>query len=316
MPRKVIREVIVNAVMHRDYQVNQPILVVRYSNRLEIRNAGYSLKPSSMLGEMGSKLRNPIIASVLYDLSFAETKGSGIRTMQRLLQNAGLSAPVFVSSSQENQFIAIYLLHQLLDAEQLQWLRQFSSLGLSDDEAKALILARETGAVDNAGLRAVTGLDTLAASQVLRKLHHQRQLLVQGGSGAATYYQLRPMPDLPLFSDTNSGDLSANSGDLGANSGELPTTLVQAIEALTSKARKEKLWMVIVWLCAIQAHGSEQLGARLGRQVTPLKRHLYVLRDQLGLLQYTYPEVINHPQQAYIATDTGRAWLVEQGVAL
>ena len=316
IPYKVVREAIVNAVMHRDYQVNQPALVVRYSNRLEIRNAGYSLKPTSMLGEMGSKLRNPIIASVLYDLSYAETKGSGIRTMQRLLHEAGLSAPVFVSSSQENEFTAIYLLHQLLDAEQLQWLQQFSGLGLSDDEAKALILARETGAVDNAGLRAVTGLDTLAASQVLRKLHHHRQLLVQGGSGSTTYYQLHPMPGSTLIGSTNSGDLSANSGDLSANGGELPMALVQAMQALTPKVRKERLWIVIVWLCAIQAHGSEQLAARLGRQTTPLKRHLYVLRDQLGLLQYTYPEVVNHPQQAYIATDAGRAWLIEHDITL
>lgn len=55
LPYKVIREAVVNAVMHRDYQVNQPIMVVRYSNRIEIRNAGYSLKPEAMLGGNGFK---------------------------------------------------------------------------------------------------------------------------------------------------------------------------------------------------------------------------------------------------------------------
>ncbi|MDO6806401.1 hypothetical protein Q4595_28345, partial [Wenyingzhuangia sp. 1_MG-2023] len=60
LPQKVVREAVVNALMHRDYQVQQPILVVRYSNRIDIRNAGYSLKPEAMLGEMGSKLRNPV----------------------------------------------------------------------------------------------------------------------------------------------------------------------------------------------------------------------------------------------------------------
>ncbi|WP_081195023.1 hypothetical protein [Halomonas sp. BC1] len=38
-----------------------------------------------MLGEMGSKLRNPVLAPVLYDLNFAETKGSDIRAMCSLL---------------------------------------------------------------------------------------------------------------------------------------------------------------------------------------------------------------------------------------
>ncbi|WP_332868056.1 hypothetical protein [Halomonas sp. 141] len=34
---------------------------------------------------MGSKLRNPVLAAGLYDLNFAETKGSGTRNMRSLL---------------------------------------------------------------------------------------------------------------------------------------------------------------------------------------------------------------------------------------
>ncbi|WP_423709299.1 ATP-binding protein [Undibacterium sp. WLX3042] len=325
LPQKVIREAIVNAVMHRDYQVNQPILVVRYSNRLEIRNAGYSLKPNALLGEMGSIQRNPCIASVLYDLDFAETKGSGIRTMRRLLENAGLTAPVFASSSQSNLFTATYLLHQLMDTEQLQWLQQFSYFGLNDDEAKALILARETGAVDNASLRAITGLDTLSASQVLRKLHHQRELLVQGGASSATYYQLRNLPELPLFDGVDTSDLTPNTSDLDSNTSDLrgdasdlPPELLAAMATLGTKPRREKLWPVIIWLCAIRSHTAEELAARLGnRQVTALKsQHLSLLREQEKLLQYSYPEVVNHPQQAYATTAAGRAWLAEQGITV
>lgn len=328
LPQKVVREAVVNALMHRDYRVNQPTLVVRYSNRLEIRNAGYSLKPEPMLGEMGSQLRNPLVAAVLYDLAYAETKGTGIRTMRRLLVEAGLTAPVFTSHHLENQFTAIYLLHQLLGEEQLLWLQQFSHLHLSDDEAKALILAAETGAVDNAALRAVSGLDTLSASQTLGRLHHQRHLLVKGGAGPSTYYQLAALPELPLFqasaSDpeqdtgeltTNAGDLAADAGDLATNTGDLPESLCRALDALTPKARQERLWPLIVWLCAIRPHSAEQLGRLLDRQVTHLKiKHLKPLRIEAGYLQYTHPEVINHPEQAYQATDAGRAWLARQGI--
>ena len=338
LPQKVIREAVVNALMHRDYQVNQPTLVVRYSNRLEIRNAGYSLKPTAMLGEMGSLLRNPVIASVLYDLDFAETKGTGIRTMRRLLQELGLTAPVFSSHQLENQFTAIYLLHQLLGEEQLRWLHQFSHLHLTDDEAKALILAAETGAVDNAALRAISGLDTLAASQTLRRLHHDRGLLVKGGGGPSTYYQLAELPVLPLFeapqtsspcelnatstlnaSDlgANASDLGANASDLGADTSELPPPLLAAIASLPPKPRKEKLWPLILWLCAIRPQSAEQLATQLNRQVVSLKtRHVNPLRERQGLLEYVHPEVINHPQQAYRTTEAGRAWLAEQGVVL
>lgn len=335
LPYKVIREAVVNAVMHRDYQVNQPIMVVRYSNRIEIRNAGYSLKPEAMLGEMGSKLRNPILAAVLYDLNLAETKGSGIRTMRRLLDNAGLTAPVFASNVLANEFQATYLLHQLLGEEQLQWLKQFAHLQLSDNEARALILAKETGAVDNAGLRAITALDTLSASQVLKRLHHHYRLLEQGGAGSATYYRLNDKNmnenELPLFAanDSDTGDLAANTGDLAVNAGdlasnadnfalntdELPIGLQQRLDELTPKARKEKIRPVIVWLCALRAYKTEQLATLLNRQVTALRSaHLNPLREQEKLIVYTHPEVINHPEQAYQVTPKGLSWLKEQGI--
>ncbi|MGY0150900.1 ATP-binding protein [Edwardsiella tarda] len=337
LPHKVVREAVVNAVMHRDYQVNQPILVVRYSNRIEIRNAGYSLKPEISLGEMGSKLRNPVIASVLYDVSFAETKGSGIRTMRRLLEQSGLTAPVFISKIIENEFVATYLLHQLLGEEQLRWLAQFSSLRLTDNEAKALLIAKETGAVDNAGLRAISGLDTLSASQLLGKLHRQYHLLEQGGAGPATYYQLalRVQTDdqLMLFSEANTSDLGLNTSDLGPNTSDLgpntsdfplamgefdlPDELHQMIDALTPKARKESLWPVIVWLCSLRPYKAEQLAVQLSRKVGPLKNtHLNVLRENEGLIDYLYPEVVNHPNQAYQATEKGRHWLAQKGINL
>ena len=340
LPHKVVREAVVNAVMHRDYQVNQPILVVRYSNRIEIRNAGYSLKPEISLGEMGSKLRNPVIASVLYDVSFAETKGSGIRTMRRLLEQSGLTAPVFISKIIENEFVATYLLHQLLGEEQLHWLTQFSHLHLTDNEAKALLLAKETGAVDNAGLRAISGLDTLSASQILGKLHHQYHLLEQGGAGPATYYQLAQRlkndDQLMLFPvnedvfteantsdfDPNTSDLGPNTSDLGPNTSDLgpntseldlPDELKQMIDRLTPKARKESLWPVIVWLCSLQPYKAEQLAAQLSRKVGPLKNaHLNVLRENEGLIEYLYPEVINHPNQAYKTTEKGLEWLMRR----
>jgi ATP-dependent DNA helicase RecG len=118
----------------------------------------------------------------------------------------------------------------------------------------------ETGAIDNAGLRAVTGLDTLTASPVLGRLHHQHCLLIKGGAGPATYYQLADWSgdtgELPLFGsqeEVNTGDLNANTSDLDANTSELnlPERLRECIGQLSAKARKDKLWPVLVWLCGL-----------------------------------------------------------------
>ncbi len=57
LPRKVIREALANAVMHRSYQDHSPMQIVRYSNRIEILNPGFSLKNMSSLGSPRSRLR-------------------------------------------------------------------------------------------------------------------------------------------------------------------------------------------------------------------------------------------------------------------
>ncbi len=321
LPQKVIREAVVNAVMHRDYQVNQPILIVRYSNRLEIRNPGYSLKPELELGEMGSVLRNPHLAAVLYDIDLAETKGSGIRTMRKLLEAAGLIAPVFSSNRDSNQFTGSYLLHQLMGEEQLNWLKNFKIMQLSHDELRALVLTREIGAVDNAALRAVTGLDTLSASQLLGKLWKTHDLLEKGGKGSATYYRLSQKAlssntgDLaPNTGDLvpNTGDLVPNTGDLTLNTGDLtalPDALQRQIDSLTTKARKQTLWPIILEICSVAPHSADRLGTILGRQAKNLKsNHLNRMRDE-GFLSYQYPEVTNHPDQAYKITPKGLEWL-------
>lgn len=58
IPNDTLREAIVNALMHRSFRVNRPIQIIRYSNRLEISNPGFSLKSPEHLGKPGSELRN------------------------------------------------------------------------------------------------------------------------------------------------------------------------------------------------------------------------------------------------------------------
>ena len=42
IPLRVIREALVNALMHRSYRSHSPVQIIRYANRLEIRNPGFS----------------------------------------------------------------------------------------------------------------------------------------------------------------------------------------------------------------------------------------------------------------------------------
>ena len=67
---------------------------------------------------------------------------------------------------------------------------------MSAEEAKALIYARETGAVDNTACRDFSGLDTLQASNVLRRLR-DRGLLEKQGAGNRTHCTLSHPEERP-----------------------------------------------------------------------------------------------------------------------
>lgn len=196
LPRKVIREALANAAMHRSYTVHQPTQIIRYGNRIEVRNAGYSLKDPDQLGMPGSRLRNPVIAAVLHDLHLAEAKGTGIRAMRRLSDEAGLPLPELQSSRKENTFCITLFLHHLLTEEDHCWLKGITAGEYSQQEAQMLTYARATGAVDNAACRDVCGADTLTASRVLRRLR-DRGLLAKQGAGSRTWYVLAGPAAMP-----------------------------------------------------------------------------------------------------------------------
>lgn len=187
LPNKVLREAIVNAFIHRTYRENQPIQIIRYGNRIEITNPGFSLKPEESLGEPGSKNRNPFIAAIFHETNLAETKGSGIRTMRSLMNKASLLPPTFESNHSKNQFTTRLLLHHLLNEDDIEWLRSFQDQTITDGQKRGLILLREIGAIDNSTYRQLNGIDVMKASQELRNLR-EKDIILQKGKGRATYY--------------------------------------------------------------------------------------------------------------------------------
>lgn len=187
LPIRVLREALVNAVMHRSYRIHGAIQILRYANRIEIRNPGHSLKAEEQLGEPGSEARNPHIAAVLHDVHLAETKGSGIRVMRELMQGSNLLPPTFESSRRPDQFVATFLFHHFLEEADLEWLGALTPEKLSDDEARALVFVRELGAINNAVYREINRTDTLQSSAHLRRLR-DLGILEMRGSGNRTYY--------------------------------------------------------------------------------------------------------------------------------
>ena len=191
IPSKVIREAIVNAVMHRNYRTSNPIQIIRYANRLELHNPGYSLKPIDDIDKPGSLTRNTKIAAVLHDLNIAETKGTGGKTMLETMLEANLTLPRFDSQREKDYFCLTLWTHHLLGEEETQWLKQFREFNLSNDEVRALAALHQIGQIDNFTYRVANNVDTLTASKKLTRLR-DLGLLESNGKARATYYTLKP----------------------------------------------------------------------------------------------------------------------------
>ena len=338
LPQAVVREAIVNMLMHRDYAVNRPSQINRFSDRIEFSNAGYSLKPIEKIleGQKGSELRNPIIAQVLYDLTFAETKGSGITIMNRGLKNAGLSPVIFKSNRAYNDCETVLRLQQLIAEEEMLWLKHFDSL--TDKEAEVLILAKKMGQITNKDIRENIGLDTLQASSILRKFC-KNDYLVQHGKSNSSYYTLSSFyfenleedvstNNSPRYSDNdqstsiNESSTSINEPSTGINDviiikevADLSDDMLMSLQSIVVSAQvrgrftPEQSKSIVLQICQKQFMSSSILKHFLNREIDTIRRKYLSPLLKEGLLELAYPKTLQHPSQAYRTTHKGLAYL-------
>ena len=314
LPMKALREAIVNALMHRSYREHRPTQIIRYDNRIEISNPGFSLKSEEKLGFPGSETRNPFIAAVFHDTNLAETKGSGIRAMRKLMEKAHLVPPTFESSRDNNEFTSRLLLHHFLDANDVEWLVQFEKYDLSDSQKQALIFVREVGAIDNTTYRQMADSDTLKASNDLRLLKAYN-LLNSKGKGKATYYVAgnglsappqelsTPVPELsaPVTEiNTPPQGLIAPLQDLSTP----PQEILERIKALNKREHdKSKVESIILDLCNLKAMKASEIAGYFQKEESYFKRKYLSNMITNKNLKYLYPEMINHPEQAYLTNN-------------
>lgn len=197
---------------------------------------------------------------------------------------------------------------------------------LSDEQARALVVARRTGSVSNAMLRDVSGLDTLAASNQLRHLR-DLELLDLRGKGSATHYVLGPAArtnapgaapnaerthvrdeDRQSHDLRREGqelglqghDLGAEGQELGTQGQELPPEIAEQLVTLPRRLPTARLRSLIRRLCLLGAQEAAQLGRWLRRDPAVLVRDHLGPMVRGGELRLLHPDRPNDPRQAYM----------------
>ncbi len=107
-PEWALRELLMNAVMHRNYDSNTPIHFYAFSDHIEIQN------PGGLYGEATpenfpthNSYRNPVIAEAMKSLGFVNRFGYGVRRAQELLSQNG-NPPAAFEFGSDSVLVKIY----------------------------------------------------------------------------------------------------------------------------------------------------------------------------------------------------------------
>ncbi|MEN0005243.1 MAG: ATP-binding protein [Bacteroidota bacterium] len=107
-PIWALRELLMNAVMHRDYESNAPIYFYEFTDRIEIINPGGlygDVRPENFPD--ASDYRNPIIASSMKIMGYVNRFNFGVKNAERKLAENGNPSAKFNLTLQTKFFVAV-----------------------------------------------------------------------------------------------------------------------------------------------------------------------------------------------------------------
>lgn len=103
IPPDAMREILVNALIHRDYSIaGGAVFLAIYDDRVEVASTGTfptGIRPEMLSREHPSVLRNPIIAEVFFRAGLIEKWGRGTNRVIAMCRAAGVRPPEFAESA-------------------------------------------------------------------------------------------------------------------------------------------------------------------------------------------------------------------------
>ncbi len=163
IPEIAIRELVANAIVHRDYSQNSSFITINiFSDRIEITNPGGLLPDISVdrLIDHPSKTRNEVLADLMRKLRFVEEEGTGYDKVVTAIEFKGL--PPVKWRQERDYFCAIlYMPKQYNDmdrAERIEAVFQHACLNFVENKKTTNHSIRKRFKFDNEESTKVTRL--------------------------------------------------------------------------------------------------------------------------------------------------------------
>lgn len=179
-PQDAIREVVANAVIHRDYQMNETYTNVSiFDNRIEVTNPG-SLPPGITIKNIKTSQfsRNGTMAQILRDLKYMEEFGRGIDLIYSGMRGMDLLEPIFRNTANSFQVVLLGPSFKGMNRRQMQL---WKDLQQEDTEVERVTAAQYAKHFDISRGAANLDLATLVKSGLIKKTSEGTQVFYELG---------------------------------------------------------------------------------------------------------------------------------------
>jgi len=186
-PFEAVRELLVNAVAHRDYNLQGDCIHLNiFSDRLEVTSPGELPGPVTLKNLLDARFsRNAVIVQVLADLGFVERLGYGLERVVNLMGENGLQLPRFEEHA--GTFRVTLFREPAFEALQFDP-DQFADLDINPRQQRALTYLAKHQRITNSEYQT---LCPVVHPETLRRDMAdlvKRQVLLKIGDKRATYY--------------------------------------------------------------------------------------------------------------------------------
>ena len=184
-PIAALREMLLNALVHKNYLGSSVVQMRMFDNYFNIWNEG-ELPPGISLDSLKrqhpSRPRNLLIADVCFKGGYIDAWGSGTLKIISTCKEAGLPDPEII---EQDGGLLVTLFKNKYNKDQLQ------KSGLNERQIKAVLYVVEYGSITNSKYQEINAVAKTLATEELKDLIGKKFMKQAGSKGRGSKYELK-----------------------------------------------------------------------------------------------------------------------------
>ena len=181
-PVAAVREMILNALVHRNY-IGAPTQIRLYEDNFSVWNDGglpEGISEEDLKKVHRSKPRNPLLADVCFKAGYIDSWGRGTIKIIEACEEAELPEPVL--KEEQGGFLSKIFKDRFTE-------EQLKEMGLSERQVEAILYTKKNGKITNSDYQKLSEVSERTALRDLDELS-AKGILQKKGEKKGTYYEL------------------------------------------------------------------------------------------------------------------------------